>query len=77
MVPLVFAAENTTACPVVTVSLTNRLAVVLSVAVLLVAEPAVFVATTEYAPASLAATLAIVYEVLVALPIFTPPFCHW
>jgi len=73
----VFAAENTTACPVVTVSLTNRLAVVLRVKSLLVAEPAVFVATTVYVPASLAATLAIVYEELVPLPIFTPPFCHW
>ena len=45
--PLAFVAEKVTPWPVVTVSLTKRLASTPSVTELLVAEPAEFVAVTE------------------------------
>ena len=48
-----------------------------SVALLLVAEPAELVATTEYVPASSAATLAIEKEALVAPAILVLSLRHW
>jgi hypothetical protein len=49
----------------------------LSTALLLVAEPAEFVATTLYVPASPAVALGIVNEALVAPVMLTPFFFHW
>ena len=43
----------------------------------LVAEPAEFVATAVYVPASPACTLLSASVALVAPEMFTPPFAHW
>ena len=64
-----------TGCVVKTGALAAGLTV--RMAPLLVAEPAELVATTVYVPASVEATLAMVYEALVAPPMLVPFFRHW